>query len=80
MCQIFMLEKETIRHAFLECPRVVTLWKQVDKWYRENISTDIKFSDIEKIFGQQSNDFLTNKDILNTKLVIYKNIRKESQY
>ena len=46
----------------------------MEKLCRENISTDTKFSDIDKIFGQQSNDFLTNKVIVNTKLVIYKNM------
>ena len=43
ICQFCMLEKETIRHAFLKCPKVVTLWKQVEKLCREKISTDTKF-------------------------------------
>ena len=51
----------------------VELWKQVEKWVRQKISPNVKFSDLPQIFGQQSGEPIINTVTMNTKMVIYNN-------
>ena len=75
ICEICHRERDTIKHAFLECNKSAELWSQVENWTKAKISTSIKFTDIDKIFGYQHKKKIVDKIVLNTKIVIY-NIRK----
>ena len=64
---------ETLKHAFIECTEVVSLWKSVEKRILETIGPGIKIGNIEKIFGIASYYHILDKFILATKQLIYKN-------
>ena len=38
-------------HAFLECQKIQTLWRQVELWSGMVLRDNIKISDSEEIFG-----------------------------
>ena len=77
MCKNCHTEIDTIKHAFLDCHTTRSICTEVEKWTKSKISPHIKLTDIDKIFGYQSNKEIVNK-ILSTKLVIYSN-RKEGR-
>ena len=45
--KICQLELETIKHTFLDCPMVITLWKQIEKWLQNTVEAGIKLDDID---------------------------------
>ena len=67
---------ETIEHAFLECQKINTLWRQVKVWLGAVLKDNIKISDSEKIFGTAYKNLITDTVILLTKKRIYKNRQK----
>ena len=77
LCKICQHDTDTIKHAFLDCHPISKLWLQVQNWAKSQISTSIKLSDIDKLFGYQCNNRIINKTILNTILVIYNNRKSE---
>ena len=48
-CSLCKNIPETIEHAFLECQKVHTLWRQVEVWLGMVLGDNIKISDSEKI-------------------------------
>ena len=72
-CKICQSEPETIKHTFLDCPMVVTLWKHIERWLQNNVEAGIKLDDIDKIFGRNVSETIINKTILCAKIVIYNN-------
>ena len=72
-CPICHEAEETIKHAFLECRFVVTLWNQKEGWCKNITDKCIRFNEIEKLFGLNSSDRIIDKVIMCTKLVIYNN-------
>ena len=72
-CPLCQVAEETIKHAFLECRYVITLWNQIEGWCNNITNTYTKFNEIEKIFGLKSSDKLIDKVIMCTKLVIFNN-------
>ena len=73
ICKICQSEPETIKHTFLDCPMVVTLWKHIERWLQNNVEAGIKLDDIDKIFGRSVSEIIINKTILCAKIVIYNN-------
>ena len=73
ICKNCQQETDTLKHTFLECNTTLNILAQVENWTKSKISCSIKFTDIDKIFGYQSNSETIDKIILNTKLVIYNN-------
>ena len=64
---------ETIEHAFLECQKIHTLWRQVEVWLGMVLRDNIKIADSEKIFGTACKNSIIDTVILLTKRKIYKN-------
>ena len=73
ICSLCKTEDETIKHAFLECIYVVELWSQIENWIKGKTKKSIKLSHLDKIFGRCTKDELTEKIILNAKVVIFNN-------
>ena len=71
---------ETIEHAFLECPEVITLWKDIERWLRAHVDSKISISDTDKILGQGSTNSIVEKTITATKKVIYRNRQYGGKY
>ena len=70
ICPLCFAAEETIKHAYLDCQFDVTLWKQVENWWKNITNENAKFTDTEKIFGYNHSDELLDKVILSTKMVI----------
>ena len=64
---------ETIEHAFLECPEVIILWKDIERWLRVHVDSKISISDTDKILGQGLSNSIIEKAITATKKAIYRN-------
>ena len=74
ICQVCSVKTETIKHAFLECKYVISLWSEKEKWFKAKTRKTVKLSEIDKIFGRQAtNETLLDKIILHTKTVIFNN-------
>ena len=73
ICKICQIEPETIKHTFLDCPMVIKLWKQIEKWLQNTLETGIKIDDIDKIFGRNISEKIINKTIMCAKTTIYNN-------
>ena len=73
ICKICQIEPETIKHTFLDCPMVIALWKQIEKWLQNTVETGIKLDDIDRIFGRNASENIINKMILCAKITIYNN-------
>ena len=50
---------QTIEHAFIECQKIHTLWRQVVLWLGTVLRDNIKISDSEKIFVTTYNNSIT---------------------
>ena len=70
-CHLCNNTPETIEHAFLECQKIHTLWRQVEVWLGMVLGDDIKISDSEKIFGTAYKNSIIDTVILLTKKKIY---------
>ena len=73
ICPLCETNIETIKHVFLECTHVTTLWHQLEKWLKIKLKKTVKLSDSDKIFGGQNSEDLIEKVILSTKIVIFDN-------
>ena len=73
ICKICQMEPETIKHTFLDCPMVITLWKQIEKWLQNTVEAGIKLDDIDKNLGRNVSEKIINKTILCAKIIIYNN-------
>ena len=71
---------ETIEHAFIKCPNVTTLWKDIERWLRAHVDSKVSISDIDKILGQGLNNSIIEKTITATKKVIYINRQHGGKY
>ena len=67
---------ETIEHAFIECQKTHTLWRQVELWLSMVLKDKIKISDSEKEFGTACKNSIIDTVILLAKKKIYKNRQK----
>ena len=76
LCQICKTSIETIEHAFLECPSVTTLWRQIENWISLKIKKAVKLTNIDKILGRLSSDEIIDRIILCTKTVFFNNRKK----
>ena len=72
-CLICQEATETIKHAFLECSSVRQLWLQIENWVKSKTNRTIKLSNLDKIFGRQNNEFLSENIITCAKMVIFNN-------
>ena len=68
---LFCNQIETIEHIYLECPNVIYIWHEVEKWIRSMQFPHFKISDTEKIFGEKYNNELKQLVITSTKDIIY---------
>ena len=75
-CPLCNNTPETIEHAFLECQKIHTLWRQVELSLGMVLRDNIKISDSEKIFGTANRNSIIDIVILLTKNKIYKNRQK----
>ena len=71
---------ETTEHAFLKCPDVTTLWKDIERWLRAHVDAKVSISDIDNILGQGSTNSIKEKTITATKKVIYRNRQHGGKY
>ena len=76
LCETYI---ETIKHAFIECDYVNTLWYQIEQWLKGKLKKTIKLSNTDKIFGRQDSDGIIDKVILSAKIVIFNN-RKDCKF
>ena len=65
-------DSTSLTKLHINCPFVINLWKQIEKWLQLNIRNKIKLDDVDKIFGRNS-DQLIDKTLISTKIVIYNN-------
>ena len=72
--------EETVEHAFIQCATVRNFWNEVERWLRQVIDGSIKISDIEKIMGTGYLENITDKTIIATKKVIYRNRQSGKTY
>ena len=80
LCPLCKTEDETIKHAFLECTHVITLWKHIESWIKNKTKKSIKLSHSDKIFGRCTTNKLIEKIILNAKVLIFKNRKTGKQH
>ena len=66
-CPLCNITPETIEHAFLECRKIHTLWRQVEVWLGMALRYNIKILDSEKIFGAAYKNSIINIVISLTK-------------
>ena len=76
LCETYI---ETIKHAFIECDYVNTLWYQIEQWLEIKLKKTIKLSITDKIFGRHDSNEIIDKVILSAKIVIFNN-RKECKF
>ena len=62
---------ETIKPIYLECRNTIALWADTITWVRRIYDNHFIISDHEKIFGEPSNNQISNIIIISVKDVIY---------
>ena len=70
-CCLFCNQIETIEHIYLDCPNIIHIWQEVEKWIKSLHYPHFKISDTEKIFGEKYNNQLKHLVITSTKEIIH---------
>lgn len=71
-CSFCEQEPETIKHLFVDCPKVTEFWESVKHWLQIHGNLNLNITDKAIIFAWQKEKSLINQVIVVAKYYIYK--------